>query len=246
MNLFTSLKTVCWIAFGAILIYSASQNPVWGQRTGTTSGGTGGGTSSPITDQGIAGSDVQMSELSSQASNMPRFSGFERLDRTIPFLGNSGTYYPPRSSAGTRLSSGTQASSGNTRTTTTGSRTTRTASTARNRTTTGMMGNMGRTGGLGGTNTNTVRSVTSLGYSFNETTATLRPEQTVRVSQIENRIKNNHRINAIAPITVEIENTTAVLRGIVENEHQRKLLEQFVKLEPGIYRVQNELTLPPE
>ena len=116
----------------------------------------------------------------------------------------------------------------------------------RNRNTTNMMGNMGRMGGLSGANTNTVRSVTSLGYSLSETVETVRPTEAVRISKIENRINNNSRIAALVPITVEMENSTVILRGVVKNEHERKLLEQFVKLEPGIHRVQNELTLPGE
>ena len=101
-------------------------------------------------------------------------------------------------------------------------------------------------GGLGGTNTNTVRSVTSLGYSLSETAEATRPSEAARVSQIENRINNNGRITVLVPITVEMENSTVILRGVVKNEHDRKLLEQLVKLEPGISKVQNELKLPGE
>ena len=232
MNLFTSAKTTYFIVFGAILFQAGFYNPAFGQRTDGT------GTSSPVTSQGIAGSDVQSSEIRSLSSQMPRFAGFNRLDQTA-YIG-SNVYHPQRLSTGQTLPSGQQASSGNTRAMTTGSRTTRNAMSNRNMTTM----NMGR-GGVG-TNTNTVRSVTSLGYSFNETLETIRQPEAIRMSQIENRINNNSRITAIVPITVEMENSTAILRGVVKNEHERRLLEQLVKLEPGIYRVQNELTLPME
>ena len=62
----------------------------------------------------------------------------------------------------------------------------------------------------------------------------------MRVPQIESRI-NSSRVQPVVPVTVEIKDKTAVLRGVVKNEHDRRLLEQFVKLEPGIVKVQNEL-----
>ena len=232
MNFFTTVKATFAVMFGAFLIQTAFQNPAFGQ---------GGGNNS----QGLSGSEIQGSEITSKMSEMPRFNGFERLEKTT-YIGGTSAYFPPRMSTGQRLSSGQQASSGNTRTATTGSRTTGSAATMRNRNTTNMMGNMGRMGGVGGTNTNTVRSVTSLGYSLSETAETARPSEAVRISQIENRINNNSRITVIVPVTVEMENSTAILRGTVKNEHERKLLEQLVKLEPGIHRVQNELTLAGE
>jgi len=230
MSLFTSAKTTCLVLLGAILLQAAFHNQAFGQGSS--------GTSSPASSSaGISGMDVQTSQLVSKSNEMPSFRGFERLDKTI-YIGGIATYFPERLSTGTRLSSGTQQSSGNTRAMTTGSRTTRNTMGNRNMATM----NMGR-GGVG-TNTNTIRSVTSLGYSFEETIGTIRPPEAVRAIQIENRVNNESRINAIVPITVEIENTTAILRGVVANERERKFLEQFVKMEPGIYRVQNELTLP--
>ena len=238
----TSIKTTGLILFSVFLLQTTWLNPVFGQG-----GGGGGSSSQGISGSGIAGSDVSQSELTSKASQMPRFTGFDSLNRTT-FIGADGTYFPQRTSSGTRLSSGQTLSAGQQSTAERSSTRTANRSTTnmRNRAMTGTMGNMGRMGGVGGANTNTVRSVTSLGYSFNETAETLRSEQTqtVRGSQLENRIKNSNKINAIAPITVEIDHSTAILRGVVENEHQRKLLEQYVKLEPGITKVQNELALP--
>jgi len=232
----------------AILSQAAFQNSAFGQSSGLGGGGGGGG--SPITsDPGISGLSVQSSELTSKADQMPRFSGFRSLDANF-FLGKTDAYFPARSSAGVIQRTGTggstgrgsQQSSGNTRAMTTGSRATGTAN-MRNRNMSNMMGNMGRMGGLGGMNTNTVRSVTSLGHSFSETD-TARPTEAARISRLENRINKSSKITPLAPITVELNNSTAILRGAVENEHQRKLLEQLVKLEPGISKVQNELTYP--
>ncbi|MCL2304108.1 MAG: BON domain-containing protein [Planctomycetaceae bacterium] len=219
------------------------QSSAFGQTLG---GGGSSGTGDPTTTSpGISGQSIQTSELMSKSDEMPRFSGFRSLNQTT-FLGNSGTYYPPRASTGEKLSSGTQrSSSGNTRTTTTGARTSRTAaSTTRNRNTSSLMNSLGRIGGFGGTNTNTVRSVTSLGYSLQETRETARPTDMVRSTQLENRINNNGKVKPVSPVTVEIDGITAILRGTVKNEHERKLLEQFVKLEPGIAKVKNELILP--
>ena len=211
-----------------------------------------GGSSSPD----ISGADVQSSELVSKSSEMPKFAGFEGLNVTA-FLGNSGNYLYPRdasganrsimqsrsssSSRGQRTSSGASVgSSGNTRTT--GSRTASRSSGMGNRNTAnmGMRGGMGGMGRAGGTNSNTVQTVTTLGYSLNEFSAANPSTVAMRVPQIESRI-NSSRVQPVVPVTVEIKDKTAVLRGVVKNEHDRRLLEQFVKLEPGIVKVQNEL-----
>ncbi len=97
-------------------------------------------------------------------------------------------------------------------------------------------------GGLGGTSSNTVQSVTSLGYSLGNTSRSAEP---VRAPVIENRI-NTSKVKPLVPVTVEIKDSTAILRGVVKNDHERNLLEQFVKLEPGIHKVQNELLCPLE
>ena len=44
---------------------------------------------------------------------------------------------------------------------------------------------------------------------------------------------------------VSVQDGTATLRGVVATEHDRVLAEQLVRLEAGISRVKNELTLPP-
>ena len=219
-------------------------------------GSGGGGESSPVSSTpGISGADVQSSELVSKSGEMPKFGGFQGLN-VSSFLGNNGNYLLPRDASGanrsitqtrsssssrnqTRTSSGATlgSSSGNTRTT--GSRT---ASRSGNRNTSNMgmrggMGGMGRTGGAG---SNTVQAATSLGYSLNEFSETLLPMAGVRAPKIESRI-NSSRVQPVIPVTVEIKERTAILRGVVKNEHDRRLLEQFVKLEPGIVNVQNEL-----
>jgi len=44
---------------------------------------------------------------------------------------------------------------------------------------------------------------------------------------------------------VTIEGETAVLRGVVATEHDRRIAEQVARLEPGIRRVENLLTVAP-
>ena len=243
MYLFVSPKTACFFLFSAILLQTAVQNAALGQSSG------GGNADPTISDPGISGMSIQSTELESKFNQMPKFSGFGSLDSTS-YIGRS-TYNPvPRTASGTALGqrstgrSSTQ-SSGNTRTTTTGSRTSRSNSSMRNRNTSGMMGGMGRMGGMG-SNTNTVRSVTTLGYFLSESAETVRQTETARISQLEYRINNSRRITPLSPITVELADSTVILRGTVENERQRKFLEQLVKLEPGISNVQNELTFPIE
>jgi len=57
------------------------------------------------------------------------------------------------------------------------------------------------------------------------------------------------RLQTQAPLSVELQNRTAILRGVVATGHDRVLAEKLTLLEPGIDRVQNELTvaeaLPP-
>lgn len=45
------------------------------------------------------------------------------------------------------------------------------------------------------------------------------------------------------PIEAWVEGETAILRGAVASESDRVLLETLVSFEPGIYRIQNELTI---
>lgn len=57
------------------------------------------------------------------------------------------------------------------------------------------------------------------------------------------------RLPTQGPLSVELQDRTAILRGVVATDHDRALAEQLTLLEPGISQVQNELTvaeaLPP-
>ena len=56
-------------------------------------------------------------------------------------------------------------------------------------------------------------------------------------------IRRNTRIQRLSPITVRLERETAILRGRVATEHDRQLVELLTRFEPGIWRVQNEVTV---
>jgi osmotically-inducible protein OsmY len=53
------------------------------------------------------------------------------------------------------------------------------------------------------------------------------------------------RIEKLSPIQVQVQGQTAVLRGVVASEYDRRVAEQVVRMQPGIWEVKNELTLPP-
>lgn len=54
-------------------------------------------------------------------------------------------------------------------------------------------------------------------------------------------IRGLARIPSRGPLTVELQDRTATLRGVVATAHDRALAEQLALLEPGISQVQNEL-----
>jgi hypothetical protein len=56
-------------------------------------------------------------------------------------------------------------------------------------------------------------------------------------------IRHNKQIQSTSPITITVENETAILRGQVANEHDRQLAEILTRFEPGIWQVRNELTV---
>jgi len=62
-------------------------------------------------------------------------------------------------------------------------------------------------------------------------------------ARLAERIRRTDRINKRSPITVELQGQIAILRGRVATEHDRQLTEALARLEPGIGRVQNELTV---
>ena len=59
------------------------------------------------------------------------------------------------------------------------------------------------------------------------------------------RVRGMDRILAVWPIRVTVENETAILHGRVATDRDRRLAEAYVRLEPGIWAVRNELIVGP-
>jgi hypothetical protein len=64
-------------------------------------------------------------------------------------------------------------------------------------------------------------------------------------SKLATRMETSSWLETRSPMEVAIEGNTAILRGVVASEHDRSLAERLAKLEPGIRRVENRLTLAP-
>ena len=62
------------------------------------------------------------------------------------------------------------------------------------------------------------------------------------IEMIAQRIKNRLRV---PEFHITIEDRTAIISGITETEHQRKLIESMLRFEPGISKIQNNITIAP-
>jgi len=56
-------------------------------------------------------------------------------------------------------------------------------------------------------------------------------------------IRRSDQIRKLSPITVTMQDETAILRGRVATENDRQLAELLARFEPGIWQVRNELTV---
>ncbi len=56
-------------------------------------------------------------------------------------------------------------------------------------------------------------------------------------------LRGLNRLQSRGPLSVELQDRTATLRGVVATDHDRALAEQLTLLEPGISQVRNELTV---
>lgn len=68
------------------------------------------------------------------------------------------------------------------------------------------------------------------------------PEPTVK-AVLQERLTKLPQLQSRGPIEVELQDRTAILRGVVATAHDRDLIERLALLEAGISRVQNELTV---
>ena len=66
-------------------------------------------------------------------------------------------------------------------------------------------------------------------------------QMAARSQQFATRVPKIPGLKNVRGLTVEMDGETAILRGKVDSEDQRLLVERMAKLEPGISAVQNEL-----
>jgi hypothetical protein len=64
--------------------------------------------------------------------------------------------------------------------------------------------------------------------------------------KLSTELSKSRGIIALGPIAVQMDGSTAVLKGTVATDHDRKLAAQLALLEPGVYQIRNELRLPSE
>ena len=92
----------------------------------------------------------------------------------------------------------------------------------------------------GGRSTNQVRARVRLGFSVPPP----KPAQLAQLgSSLGQRLEQSSRIQTRSPMEVSIENGTATLRGVVATVDDRRLAERLARLEPGIRRIDNQLTV---
>ncbi len=109
------------------------------------------------------------------------------------------------------------------------------------------MGMMGRMGGQFGNQfgmnqqQNNQKGKVQLRIPMRLGFATSAAKRTARSNQFAKRVPNIPGLKNIQGLTVEMAGETAILRGVVDSEEQRELVERMAKLEPGISAVQNEL-----
>ena len=92
-------------------------------------------------------------------------------------------------------------------------------------------------GGTAGGSVTPLRPALSLGFAPPTTTPTV---FNVRVNQ---RLAKLPNLEILEPVSIDLTNRTAIIRGRVATEHDRTLIAQLLMLEPGVSSVSNELAV---
>ena len=103
----------------------------------------------------------------------------------------------------------------------------------------------GQNANRGGTSRNTaeIRSAIRLGFGYQlPAFASASASDDLNLA-LNARLQRTTRFQARSPVEVSLGDDGATLRGVVATKYDRSLVEQMVRLEPGIWRVQNELTV---
>ena len=197
----------------------------------TGSGATSGSSGSPP-DRAITGTSIQATSFQSASSSMPSFKAMNTLSN----MGNTEMF-----GGGAPVSNFADRASSSSRSTTSTRSTSRTTSRSTNRNMTMNRNTMNR-GGMGA-NSTTIQSVTSFDASTMGMPSRSVGTGNLRVAGLENHI--NARFNPAQPISIEAAGSTVTIRGTVHSEQQRRVMEQAIRMEPGISRVKNELAIVP-
>ena len=121
------------------------------------------------------------------------------------------------------------------------------------------LGGMGRggMGGMFGQNNNSngqqqgnreIRTRLVIGFEIPEhlaeSTMSVNQENSVAMARMR-RVLDRAVPKNSGSVQVTLDGSTAVLQGLVQSDHQKKLVEMLLKMEPGIADVKNELTVDP-
>jgi hypothetical protein len=68
-------------------------------------------------------------------------------------------------------------------------------------------------------------------------------QPTVAAGNLRTRLASSLSRRKIAAPEVELAGDTVVLRGVVQSESQRMVIEQLARMEPGVFAVDNQMTV---
>jgi len=181
-----------------------------------TSGNTGGGSTG-------SGGFVQDFSLDSTPSTNSGNSGFIGGSGNIGFIGGGGTGTANRSTMRNTTASRNNATRNNA---------TRANMNAGNR-----MGGQG-----GGTSINTQRQVQPV-YTLGFVPPT--PNYARVSTTLSQRMDNTVQTGRLATVQLELSDGVAVVSGSVASEHDKKVAENMIRLQPGVQEVQSNIQLDP-
>lgn len=111
----------------------------------------------------------------------------------------------------------------------------------------GLLGGTGFLGGGGMGMNNQQGSSPALGYQVNyngqpvnNITSTVTPS-----TELQQRLSASPGMQGVSNLKVFMQGDTAILRGAVTSDYAKQLAAAMVRLEPGVYHVENELVVAP-
>lgn len=215
----------------------------WTQSNSAYSTGSLGGTSSISGSRSGSGGATSSSSMSSQLEQAASNTQFSRSSRGAEnFVGADSS--DSRNILGYENSAQRTSRNGrNTRSTT------RSAYSNTNRNANRNFNSYGNSGSYGyGTQSNRAR--------YGQTTVDLQPTLSLGfdyagpvvpnlTTKLVSRLKTSAVATAALPVQVQVLDGTATLTGTVASDHERALAEQLLALEPGVRRVDNQLSVAP-